>query len=231
MNDKAAATLDDIRIEFLKYAPAYAQREAAEAIDKIADLQTQGLIRNGLYYIVLVDLVGSTKFASEHGNDKAGQRIKHFVSTSFHALNEVRVKNVGLFVKEIGDAVLFIFQHFPDIVRWRAAHARWLSLFDKSHPIEVRTCVHLGEVYLEGVNPLSLGVSQCFKMEKKVGAGDVVLTDLAYHAAWSTLARAYHAFVDYGEVELDGYPSPVRLHKLSASDASELDSLAKEELE
>lgn len=231
MNDKATTTLDEIRIEFLKYAPAYAQKEAAEAIDKIADLQTQGLIRNGLYYVVLVDLVGSTKFAAEHGNEKAGQRVKHFVTSSFNALNEAKVKNVGLFVKEIGDAVLFIFQHFPDIVRWRAGFARWLNLFDKVNPIEIRTCVHLGEVYLEGVNPLSLGVSQCFKMEKKVAGGDIVLTDVAYHAAWPTLARAYHAFVDYGDVELDGYPSPVTLHKLWAQDASELDEIAKEEFE
>jgi hypothetical protein len=50
--------LEKIAIEFLKYAPSYAQAEAREAIEKVMDLQMQGIIRNGLYYIVLVDLVG-----------------------------------------------------------------------------------------------------------------------------------------------------------------------------
>ena len=50
--------LDDIKREFLKYVPAYAQEQAQEAIYKVVDLQKQGLLRDGLYYVVLVDLVG-----------------------------------------------------------------------------------------------------------------------------------------------------------------------------
>lgn len=60
--------LDQIRSEFLKYAPAYAKAEASSALDKIFELQSQGIIRDGIYYIVLVDIVGSTKFAAEFGN-------------------------------------------------------------------------------------------------------------------------------------------------------------------
>jgi class 3 adenylate cyclase len=156
--------------------------EAQQAISKIYELQSQGLLRNGLYYVVLIDLVGSTKFAAEHGNAAVSERVKFFVSSSFRALNEAEVSNLSLFVKEIGDAVLFVFQHFVDVLRWRASLGKGLALAEKLKMgrISIRTCVHLGEVFLDGVNPLSLAVSQCFKMEKKVKAEEIVLTDIAY---------------------------------------------------
>ncbi len=111
--------LDKIRIEFLKYAPAYAKNEASQALDKIFELQSQGVIRDGIYYIVLVDLVGSTKYSAEHGNAKMTERIRTFVTYSFNALTASKIRNTGIFLKEIGDAVLFVFQHFPDILKWR----------------------------------------------------------------------------------------------------------------
>src|SRR5437870_9446023 len=95
--------LDEIKREFLKYAPAYAQDEARIAIEKICDLQNQRLLGNGLYYVVLMDLVGSTKFAAEFGNSAAKERIESFVRQSFQALNNAEVSNISLFVKEIGD--------------------------------------------------------------------------------------------------------------------------------
>jgi class 3 adenylate cyclase len=130
-----------------------------------------------------------------------------------------------LFVKEIGDAVLFIFQHFPDVLHWRAPLGDHLAVpFHQS--IQIRSCVHIGEVSLQGVNPLSLAVSQCFKMEKKVAADDVVLTDPAYHVAWPTLSLAYSAFADYGTVELDGFAQPVQLHVVEAHEPAAFRELA-----
>jgi len=221
----------DVYREFLKYAPAYAQQEAQQAIEKIVDLQKQGVIRSGLYYVVLVDLVGSTKFAATHGNDPAADRIKTFITASFNALNEINIRNTGLFVKEIGDAVLFVFQHFPDILRWRAQFARWVGRPSlDAEPIVLRTCVHIGEVYLEGVNPLSLAVSQTFKMEKAVPGGAIALTQPAYSVAWPTLARAYHAFAHLGNIELDGFLDCVGLYTLQEVLPDELDRIASETL-
>lgn len=206
---------EEIRAEFLKYAPAYAMQEAAEAIERVDELQAQRLIRDGVYYIVLADLVGSTKYGVEHGNSALSERIQRFVTNSFNALNQAPLRNTALFVKEIGDAVLYIFQHFPDVLRWRAAFGDYLGMA-LPEPIEIRTCVHIGEVSLEGVNPLSLAVSQCFKIEKAVAAHHVVLTEPAYQVAWPTLALAYSAFIDYGTVELDGFAEPVALHAVDA---------------
>src|SRR5690349_21293131 len=103
MDSRMNYELDEVKREFLKYAPHYAQEEAQQAIERVLDLQAQGVIRNGLYYIVLVDLVGSTKFLAQHGNKEAVARIERFVVSSFHALNDLKLSNVALFIKEIGD--------------------------------------------------------------------------------------------------------------------------------
>ncbi|MCE5231424.1 hypothetical protein LLG95_17750 [bacterium] len=224
--------LDEIAQEFLKYAPEYAQTEAREAFWKIMDLQNQGVVRNGVYYVVLVDLVGSTKFAATYGNEKTAERIKLFIRSSFQALNYIKIRNIGLFVKEIGDAVLYIFQHFPDIVRWRIAFDEYLAFHGQNAPapFEIRTCVHIGEIFLEGVNPLSLAVSQVFKMEKNVGAGELVLTDSAFSVAWPTIARAYHGFAPVTEIQLDGFNELVRLHRLIQNDSEDLKRIVEEKI-
>lgn len=223
--------LDEIKQEFLKYAPAYAQAEAAQALHKLEELQSQGLIRNGVYYIILVDLVGSTKFAGENGNEKANKRIKLFVKSCFDAMVVIKITNTGIFLKEIGDAVLYVFQHFGDFIKWRNELNKYLELYGEisGHPYEIRTCVHIGEVSLVGVNPLSLAVSQTFKMEKIVKANHIVLTHTAYNIAWASLKRAYHGFVDYGTVELDGYKEPVKLHQLILSDKDDLQRIVEEQ--
>lgn len=231
ITDTSHYPLDDIQKEFLKYAPAYAQKEAQEAIHKIADLQRQGIIRNGLYYIVLADLVGSTKYGVAHGNESLAKRIETFVLSSFNAFNDIQIRNAGLFIKEIGDAVLFVFQHFPDVLLWAASFKKWLGILGTCEdPMIIRICINIGEVALQGVNPLSLAVSQTFKMEKAVPGGEVVLTDTAYHVAWPTVARAYHGFAPAGETVLDGFTKPVPLHKLIEHDKDDIERIAKERL-
>ncbi len=221
--------LDKIAQEFLKYAPSYAQKEAAQAIHKIQQLQAQGVIRSGLYYIVLVDLVGSTAFSAAHGNEALDKRIQQFVLSAFNALNHAEIKNVGLFVKEIGDAALFIFHHFPDILRWKVIFDQWLELSGKTgEPMAVRVCVHIGEVFLQGVNPLSLAVSQTFKMEKAVKAHELVLTEFAYGVAWPTIARAYHGFTECGTTTFDGVNRPVKLYRLVIHDEHDTARILKE---
>lgn len=219
--------LDNIRAEFLRYAPGYAITEAGQALDKIIELQAKGIIRNGIYYIVLVDLIGSTKFTVEHGNAKMSERIKLFVTHSFNSLNQSKILNIGIFLKEIGDAVLFVFQHFPDVLKWRDNLQKNLDLHEHN-PFLLRTCIHIGEVSLEGVNPLSLAVSQTFQMEKEIEAGVIALTDPAYHVAWPTIKRAYHGFSDYKMVNLDGFSKEVLLHKLELHDKDDLSRIVEE---
>jgi class 3 adenylate cyclase len=221
--------VDGPHSEFLQYAPAYAKDEAAAAIDKVTDLQSQGLLRKGVYYLVLVDLVGSTKFGVEYGNTSLDQRIQTFVTSSITAISHTPLSNTAVFLKEIGDAVLLIFQHFPDVLRWYQSLLNSLRIVGHRTPYVIRACVHLGEVHLNGVNPLSIAVSQTFKMEKAVPDGEMVLSEPAYQVAWPTIARAYRAFESAGEVELEGMPGVVGLHRLDVLGPDGAGELADEE--
>lgn len=225
-----SSDLEEIREEFARFAPAYARTQAETALNKIIELQSQGLARSGLYYLVLVDIVGSTAYITEHGNSAGDQRIEHFVKSALDAIVHIELTNTAIFIKEIGDAVLLIFQCFPDVLKWQDQFESHLTLWerDDTDRINIRTCVHIGDVILRGVNPVALAVSQLFKFEKAVSSGDVVLSAPAYNAAWPTLARAYHAFEPQGEVELDGYPKPVMLYRLKREEVNTLKQFIQE---
>lgn len=222
--------LDAIRGEFMRFAPAYAQEEAEAALEKIIELQSQGLALPGLYYPVLVDIAGSTAYMAEYGNQAADARIEHFVRSAIDAIGQTKLTNTAIFLKEIGDAVLLIFQCFSDILKWQVQLEGYLGLYKPEgvHRIRVRTCVHIGEVSVRGVNPVALAVSQLFKFEKSVAAGDIALSEAAYYAAWPTLARAYHAFEAQGAVELEGYPDPIELYRVRRELAPDLGQLVDE---
>ena len=219
-----------IREEFLKYAPCYAQREAEEALDKVIELQQQGILRDGVYYILLSDLVGSTGYGVRKGYEALQKRIQRFVTSSFRARNEYKLTNLGLFVKEIGDAVLYVFQHFPDILKFLNAFKGWLSTYSEDdEPYNIRTCVHIGEVALQGVNPLSLAVSQVFKMEKSVPSNEIFLTKSAYEVAWPSIARAYHGFEKKEAIQLPGIEEPQHLYRLMIHDTEDIQRIAEED--
>lgn len=211
---------DEVR-QLLRYAPDYASMSAALAIGEARKLQEKGVLRNGIYYLVLIDLVGSTEFMSRFGNQRGDVRIETFISGAIEALSAAPLKNVSIFLKEIGDAVLLCFSHFPDILIWRS---ELITALEKSD-IEFRTCVHLGEVFLNGMNPLALAVSQLFKMEKAIQGGSIGLTDAAFHAAWPTVLYPEYTFLPAGAVELPGYPEDVPIMTVDLEFLDDQDAL------
>lgn len=237
MSDRPGFNITDFDLspvarEFLKYAPAYAKAEAAAAIAKVQELQVQGFLRNGVYYVVLADIVGATRMATEIGNEATAERIQVFVTHSMMALSQIKLANLGVFIREIGDAVLFVFAHFPDILRWHDSLSAYLRIFNehawKDHPLKIRTLIHVGEVHLNGVTPISLAVSQLFKVEKSAGADEVVLTEPAFTVAWPSVARAYHAFDPVGDTDVEGYRGRLNLYRLKITEYSSPSRIADE---
>ena len=175
---------------YLKNIPDYALADMDIDFEQLSHHHQQAAqINNGLYYIVLADLVGSTRYLASNGNEKAAQRIINFVQAGVSTFINCEKVNQAYFLKEIGDSVLFIFTHVSDIVTWHAAFTSKLSELSQAidEPYEIRTCVHLGEVCLHDANPLCLSVSETFKMEKQVQAGKFVFSDLAARVALPSL--------------------------------------------
>lgn len=189
---------------YLKNIPAYALADIDRDVENLSHQYQAKQINNGIYYIVLVDLVGSTRYLASNGNEKAGQRIINFVQAGVSSFINCEKVNRAYFLKEIGDSILFIFTHATDIVKWHEAFTSKLSERSQviDEPYEIRTCVHLGEVCLHDANPLCLSVSETFKMEKQVQAGKIVFSDLAAKVAAPTLNGSSFKLVPYNSISI-----------------------------
>lgn len=195
--DELAAYLG-ISNDGLNHIPGYARHAALEAINKVRDLEKANLFRPGLYYVALIDLVGSTKASLHLGHDLNTRRIETFIAATVEALGQITPRNYVQFVKEIGDASLFIFSSFNDLFSW------WLKVEENfkaynqeieyegeldEHQLPIfrisaKTVVHLGEVsFSEGKNPVAFAVNQVFKIEKMFTAGQLGATDAVKEAA------------------------------------------------
>lgn len=194
---KGFTELTGLSRETMDLIPAKAREGAAAAVQKIRELERHSQLRPGLYYIVLMDLCGSTTSLDRLGQDLGTKRIQAFVLAAIQALDKVRLRSTALPLKDAGDAMLFIFTSFADVVDWwHAAHSEFEAMSDhflNEHAetneltpeeadvfrIRARTVVHLGEVaFAERANPIANAVSHTFKAEKAFAAGELGCTEV-----------------------------------------------------
>lgn len=184
----------------LRNIPIYARKPAVDAIINVKAMEASSLFRPGLYYIVLADLCGNTAFNAKYGDAEGDVRTEWFQTAAIHSLGEFTLKNYGAFSKTIGDAALLIFSSFLDVYQWSEAFTANLEAmtgeyienmeirgigYDENEldqrledfTMRARRLVHLGEVsYKEGTDPISLAVSQTFKIEKTFSETDLGCT-------------------------------------------------------
>jgi len=199
------------------HIPVYARNAALSAIAKVRELEEQNLFRPGLYYIALIDLSASTVASAHLSPEINKRRIETFITATVEALGSIELKNYAQFVKEIGDASLFLFSSFDDLYRWwRATHSAFEAynqdwkdeLEDKEWPffkLDAKTVVHLGEVsFAEQKNPVALAVNQVFKIEKLFAPGELGATDAVRQAATPGLLSHKLSPIRHVEVTLPG---------------------------
>lgn len=184
----------------LRYIPIYARKPAVDAIIKVKEMERTTLFRPGLYYIVLADLCANTAFNAKYGDEEGDVRIEWFQTSAIQSIGEIALRNYVTFSKTIGDASLLIFSSFKDVYEWserfssnleamskeyrenldiRGIHCDESSLEQriKDFKLRSRRLVHLGEVsYKDDTDPLSLAVSQTFKVEKEFSETDLGCT-------------------------------------------------------
>ncbi len=102
----------------LKSIPIYARVAAVDAITKVMEMERRSLFRPGLYYIVLADLTGNTKFNAKYGNAHTDIRVQWFHTAAIQSIGEINFSNYVTFNKTIGDASLLIFSSIRDVINW-----------------------------------------------------------------------------------------------------------------
>ena len=180
-------------------------------------------IPDGIYYIVLADLVGSTSYMTKMGNDAGVARLHAFEGAAKQALAYHKLRNSGVFVKTVGDAVLLAFNHFPDVVQWHLEFDGVLvSAPPRTESMNARVLLHVGELRFEDGNLNGLAVSQLCKIEQaakrmllnqKKGAGNLILTHLAKEIAQPALFPVHCVLESCPALEMEGH-SPVLLYQL-----------------
>lgn len=192
---KEFTELTGLGTETLELIPIYARPGAASAIRRVQELARQSVLRPGVYYVVLCDLCGSTIALEKLGQELGVARIQGFVLATIQALDKVRLDSVALPLKEAGDAMIFLFTSFKDVLSWwnrlQSELTEMTSEYLHEHgdgleedeealfSLTARTVMHLGEVdFPHGANPIALAISQTFKLEKSFGEGELGCSEL-----------------------------------------------------
>ena len=222
----------------LSNIPIYARKPAVDAIIKVKEMEKASLFRPGLYYIVLVDLCANTAFNAKYGDKEGDIRIQWFHTAVIESIGETPLRNYVAFSKTIGDASLIIFSSFLDVVDWsdrlssnlsalsdeymQRAHEKYdhldepeLEALVSAFSLKARRLVHLGEVsYKEDIDPLSLAVSQTFKIEKYFAHTDLGCTQSVAQVIKPKLLEAKLILVENFEVEIPGLSGKVMTYYL-----------------
>jgi len=213
--------------------PIYARKPAVDAILRVKEMEKKSLFRAGLYYIVLTDLCSNTAFNAKHGDREGDIRTQWFHTAVIESIGEIKLRNYVAFSKTIGDASLLIFSSLLDVIEWsdqltsnldslsqeyqQHAHEELSDMSDEELEIliddfklKARRLVHLGEVsYKEDIDPLSLSVSQTFKIEKTFSETELGCTQAVADAATAKLQEKHLTLIKNKLVEIPGYEHPV----------------------
>ncbi|AQT05222.1 hypothetical protein [Acetobacter persici] len=228
----------------LSNIPIYARVPAVDAIKRVRQMEASTLFRPGLYYIVLADLRGNTAFNAKYGNAEGDVRVEWFQTAVIQSIGEISPENYVAFSKTIGDAALLIFSAFRDVFKWSQQLTRNLEGLRDEYPenlesrgidieddslderlsdfdLKARRLVHLGEVsYKEQIDPLSLAVSQAFKIEKVFDRDDLGCTQSVYDAVSPALAELNLVAQKNAMVEIPGASGPSMTYYLVRREAS-----------
>jgi class 3 adenylate cyclase len=224
----------------LRNIPIYARKHAVDAIIKVKELEKTSLFRPGLYYIVLADLCGNTAFNAKYGDAEGDVRTEWFQTAVIQSIGETGLRNYVAFSKTIGDAALLIFSSFQDVYEWSERLSSNLEGLDQEYPenleirgvkydddefdqrladfsLRARRLVHLGEVsYKEDVDPLSLAVSQTFKIEKSFCETDLGCTQSVADAIRPKLGEMGLELQENKRVEITGIGKEVMTYYVRA---------------
>lgn len=222
----------------LSNIPIYARRPAVDAIIKVKNMEKASLFRPGLYYIVLVDLCSNTAFNAKYGDKEGDVRTQWFHTAVIESIGEIALRNYVAFSKTIGDASLIIFSSFLDVVEWSDQLSKNLSTLSDEYSqrayqdydhlddaevealisafsLRARRLVHLGEVsFKEDIDPLSLAVSQTFKIEKYFSETDLGCTEAVAQVARPKLLEAKLSLIKNTEVKIPGISEKVMTYYL-----------------
>ena len=173
-----------------------------------------------LLTIMFTDIVGSTSYFERHG-DLMGMVLLQRVEG---ILRPLVVKNDGVVVKTIGDAIMAYFENPIQAVRCGVAMQRALTTENRSvsekEPVHIRVAINLGMAILRGNDVFGDVVNVCSRIEHQAKASTVCISpsvveairaesDLVCQRIGSVAMRGKAKKMDLYEVDWEGVKTAV----------------------
>jgi len=156
-----------------------------ETSEKIRKLEEEKKVEPGLYYIVLIDLVGSTAAAGQLDPQENIDRNNKFIEFTRNAINNNSRNSINYLLQQ-KDASLILFSNFEDILDWQKQVMESLKNYndecdregkDSVYKMYCKIAIQAGEVHFYKADPIALAVDQVFKIEKYLVGGNFAITD------------------------------------------------------
>ena len=186
-------------------APWFAdQTQVLDAIDGFLQPDWVAARASGFRTVVFTDIVESTKFISEVG-DEAGRRAMRAVEVRVSTLAE---KHGGRVVKHLGDGSLVSFGSNTAALRF----ALELQTVDGTRGLRLRVGMAAGEPIEEGEDIHGAIVAYASRVADLGDEGEVVASDTVRQLA---MGKGFQ-FESMGQFELKGFDEPAHLWKVDA---------------
>lgn len=193
-------------------------------LSSLTDAGKKYHLNNGLYYIVLIDLSGSTIAAGKMPSSEYSKWINGFIRIIKDAL-EFSHRNTAIYIKSIGDGSLFLFGNFDDILEWKTKVDSLCETYNQKCKSEQKSdlylyyykiIVHIGEVYFEeGENDTnSYAVNVVFKIEKQFLKNELGITEAVKQAIMPEINSGRFKIIKGNEYVLEEANVTIPLWKL-----------------
>ena len=159
--------------------------------------------------IMFTDLVGFTEYTDACGDTAAVAVLDEQSAIAQAALDH----GGGRLVKELGDGLMFWFEH-PDSAMRSARSilaAVALAREDRAFPLGVRMGMHCGEVTPRGDDFVGRTVNVAARITDLAGPGELVVSD----GIVAAIDPDGVEFQPVGPVRVKGVASPIWLHRLA----------------
>jgi class 3 adenylate cyclase/tetratricopeptide (TPR) repeat protein len=172
-------------------------------------------VPEGTVTVLFTDVVGSTDLTTRLGDDAAREVLR----ACDELVRQQVARHRGQEVKHTGDGLMVAFQSARRAVACAVDIQRAISGRNRREPeraVRVRIGLNTGEVIREEADLFGATVTAAARIANHADAGEILISETAKGVLGEATTVQLE---DLGEVELKGFPRPMRLHRVSWEEA------------
>ena len=170
----------------------------------------------GTVTVLFTDVEGSTDLTTRRGDEAAREVLR----ACDEVVRQQVARHRGKEVKHTGDGLMVAFTSARRAVACAVDIQRAIAGCNRREPeraVRVRIGLNTGEVIREEADLFGATVTAAARIANQANAGDILISDTVKGVLGEATTVQLE---DQGEVELKGFPRPMRLHRVSWEEAA-----------